>query len=211
MRISKPVSTLLVAVFLVSSLNPLSAEIHCEVFGGIATPPVVTIFWDPIFVEILILRDGKPVADLPSGTSEYREEPLHGEHVYTVIATGLLIPPPPLPPVDQVLGECTVTYEPPVIGGFVRGDCNGDEESDISDPVCILMHLFRGRPDPPCPKSADGDNNGVLEPADAVLLLHYLFLNGPAPAPPFPECGHDNTHDELACDLFPSCFNPPPP
>lgn len=34
---------------------------------------------------------------------------------------------------------------------------------------------------------------------DAVTILLWLFLNGPAPPAPFPSCGEDPSPDSLDC------------
>ncbi len=35
--------------------------------------------------------------------------------------------------------------------------------------------------------------------------VHYLFRSGPAPPPPFPDCGRDPTPDALDCAAGPRC------
>jgi hypothetical protein len=40
---------------------------------------------------------------------------------------------------------------------------------------------------------------------DAIYILNFLFLGGPAPLPPFPECGIDPTVDGLGCASFAAC------
>ncbi len=77
-------------------------------------------------------------------------------------------------------------------GGQYPGDCNQDSRLDVSDAVCLLGHLFVGRPDRlPCGDGTVADSgNGVLlnlntdatvDLADAVYLLNYLFQGGPPP------------------------------
>jgi hypothetical protein len=187
---------------------PAGGGIRCEVFGGIAIPPQAFIAWDPLPAElgatrIEVRRDGDLVAELPADALEHSEEPLQGEHRYTVIAR--------LKGAEQLVGSCDLTYEPPVIGGFVRADVNVDEQHDLSDAVRILLYLFSGGPEITCLEAADADDNGAVEITDAVYLLSYLFTGGREPPAPFPRCGHDGTADELSCDVFGPCFTPPPP
>ncbi len=99
-------------------------------------------------------------------------------------------------------GSITILPEPPP---FVRGDVNSDGNRDLSDVVAILSHLFAGAEAPPCVKAADSDDDGVVNVTDAVHLLNFLFDGGPALATPFPECGTDQTPDELSCVSFPRC------
>jgi hypothetical protein len=186
--------------------------ITCEVFGGIAQPPQVVITWEPPSNDgrtaaIEVHRDGELVAELPAEATGYSEEPLAGAHAYTVIA----VIASDAGKKRLVLGECIVEYEPPVIGGFIRADANGDESYDISDPIFLLLYLFlRGR-EPPCRDAADIDDSGVLDITDAIYALSNLFGGGPPPPAPFPGCGHDPTPSDLGCELYPLCFTPPPP
>src|SRR5688572_10020713 len=112
----------------------------CEVLGGIAVPPVVIVSWPGVPIgtsEIVILRDGETVATLPGDALLYEEEPLQGDHEYEAVA---LLPEGG----RESLGKCTASYDPPVIGGFQRGDCTGDGGQDVSDGICILNFLFAG-------------------------------------------------------------------
>lgn len=190
--------------------TPGSVAVRCAVFGGIATPPQVLITWEVLPAEIKassiqVLRDGEVVAELPPDALEHSEEPSAGKHTYTVKAILAAAPG------DYLVGSCVATYEPPVIGGLVRGDTNTDGEHDLSDGILILLYLFLGEREPPCLAAADADDSGVVELTDAVYYLSFLFLGGAAPPAPFPECGHDGTSDELSCNEFGRCFNPPPP
>ncbi len=64
-----------------------------------------------------------------------------------------------------------------------RGDANGDDALDISDPIAILAYLYMGGAAPKCPALLDPDVNGIIELTDVVFLLGYLFLDGAAPSP----------------------------
>ena len=72
----------------------------------------------------------------------------------------------------------------------VPGDCNQDRSVDISDAICLLGVLFQGLPARfPCgdglPTDAgnmsllDWQADGVIDPSDALGILHFIFLGGP--------------------------------
>jgi len=42
----------------------------------------------------------------------------------------------------------------------------------------------------------------VVDIADAVYVLAYLFAGGPEPPPPFGEPGFDPTDDALGCEAY---------
>ncbi len=113
-------------------------------------------------------------------------------------------------------GVCTEVIEVLPQGmPFVRGDTNASGVVDISDAICILDSLF-GPIDgpcrtlvPQCMDAADTNDDGTVDVADPVYLLTYLFISGPVPPVPFPDCGRDDTEDEdgvdLGCDQFEPC------
>lgn len=81
---------------------------------------------------------------------------------------------------------------------FRRGDCNGDNNLDISDPIVLLDVVFGQSGAPTCPDACDGNDDGTLDVSDAVTLLSVLFgSGGPLPEPQF--CGPDPTADVLDC------------
>lgn len=81
-----------------------------------------------------------------------------------------------------------------IVTGMQRpGDCNQDGALDLSDAVCLLGHLFLGKPTRlPCGKGTLGDpasttvvdSNGDLriDLSDAVHILAYLFAGGAPPS-----------------------------
>ena len=50
-----------------------------------------------------------------------------------------------------------------------------------------------------CEDALDANDDGQLDIADAIYVLNYLFIAGPAMPPPFPEPGLDPTADGLGC------------
>ena len=76
------------------------------------------------------------------------------------------------------LGPATVWYAPGI--GRVKSELDG-----LDGPVQEELTAFR-----PLGAFTRGDSNRdrKVDLCDAVYLLRHLFLAGPAPAPPFPEC-----------------------
>jgi hypothetical protein len=114
----------------------------------------------------------------------------------------------PLPDCNQNLvpDECEgVTCAP----RRVAGDCDQDGSISITDGICILGHLFFGRPERlPCGSGRrddpgniallDAGGSGRIEISDAVWIFNYLFRGGRphvrgADCVPIPGC-------EDACD-----------
>ena len=82
---------------------------------------------------------------------------------------------------------------------FLRGDTDLDGELGLSDVIRTLSHLFLGG-SLVCPAAAEMIGGGsTVTIADPVYLLNFLFLGGPAPAPPFPGCGSDPQADDAGC------------
>jgi hypothetical protein len=90
--------------------------------------------------------------------------------------------------------------------GFSRGDGNGDGKISVTDGVIVAQNIFAGKLvifD--CQDMLDVNDDGTLNTADPVVLLTYLFLNGPQPPAPFKTCTlGDPTADALSCSQ-PNC------
>lgn len=84
---------------------------------------------------------------------------------------------------------------------FQRGDCNSDDKVDLADSATILANQFNGF-DILCPDACDSNDDGLLNMADSVYLLNWLFKFGPIPTAPGPfNDGVDPTDDGLpTCD-----------
>ncbi len=65
----------------------------------------------------------------------------------------------------------------------IRGDSNGDQKIDISDPIHVLNYLFAGGKAPSCTPAADANADSKLDISDAVTTLSYLF-SGRGELPP---------------------------
>ncbi|MBN1420087.1 MAG: VCBS repeat-containing protein [Planctomycetes bacterium] len=88
---------------------------------------------------------------------------------------------------------------------FLRGDPNGDGRVDIADIVWLLSQLFRGGRASTCEDAADANDDGRVNLSDVLFIAHYVFLEGPRPAEPFPACGLDGTTDPIGCSSYRSC------
>ncbi|MGH7378462.1 MAG: hypothetical protein ACREKK_13735, partial [Candidatus Methylomirabilales bacterium] len=72
-----------------------------------------------------------------------------------------------------------------------------------------LFHLFVGVAPGRCADAGDANDDGQLDLADAIHALGFLFLGGPAPSSPFPDCGADPTPDTLGCHAVAPCPSEP--
>ncbi len=86
---------------------------------------------------------------------------------------------------------------------FIRGDCNGEVYHNLADAIYTLSFLFRFGSSGPCLDACDTNDDGQVDLADVVRTLHYLFLDGPPPSGPYPECSDDLTLDGLSCNQPP--------
>ena len=84
---------------------------------------------------------------------------------------------------------------------FIRGDCDGDGNVNITDAVCMLEWLFQGGKEPDCAAATNADGTEDVNLTDPIHLLLHLFAGGPAPAAPFPVCGLGTleTDNEMGC------------
>jgi hypothetical protein len=98
----------------------------------------------------------------------------------------------------------TVTAGSLTVGGspkFIRGDCNMDQSVDIADPAATMSHLFLGVYAPECMDACDSNDDGVVDLADAVSTLRFLFKLGKVLPAPYPLAGSDPTPDIYGLDL----------
>lgn len=99
---------------------------------------------------------------------------------------------------DQESNTLQLTLIPPP-QTFFRGDVNLDSSLDLSDAIQMLFHMFAGLA-VQCEDAVDADDSGTLNTTDAIVLLEYLFLNGPALPAPATAAGPDPTDDALGCE-----------
>ena len=86
---------------------------------------------------------------------------------------------------------------------FLRGDVDQNGEINLTDPVAILSHLFRGSGPLDCEAAADADTSGEINLSDGVYVLLFLFQGGRPPAAPWPEC--EPAVSELSCAAEGDC------
>jgi hypothetical protein len=107
--------------------------------------------------------------------------------------------------VDNQLYIAKLSRGKQVFQPFIRGDVNGDDNSDISDAVVTLEHLFLGGSEVKCLDAADSNDDGQVDISDPISTLTFLFIGGFILPFPYPDCGEDETpFDPLACEI-PSC------
>ena len=89
---------------------------------------------------------------------------------------------------------------------FLRGDCNDDGDTDISDAVCMLRALFGALPVPGCLAALNANGDAAVNISDPTAVLNLLFGAGPVFPQPFPECGPSTLEADaqLGCDTPPA-------
>ena len=98
-----------------------------------------------------------------------------------------------------------IVTETPVVGPFVRGDCNADRELNVADAVCMLEWLYAEGAVPKCIAASNVNGDGSIDTSDAIYLLLFGFAGGAEPVAPFPVCGVSTT----AIDEAMGCETPP--
>src|SRR5262249_2663630 len=92
------------------------------------------------------------------------------------------------------------------LASFIRGDANCDGVVELSDVFSIVAHTFMDPRPRCCDAASDANADGVIDMTDPILLLGFLFLGGPSPAQPFPNC-EAVAVDPGSCDQAPGrCF-----
>ena len=74
---------------------------------------------------------------------------------------------------------------------FIRCDCNGSGEVDLSDMIAMLNHLFLGKPPCVCDESGDCNDDDQRDLSDPVSGLNFFFLGHTEPPHPYPDPGTD--------------------
>ncbi len=86
---------------------------------------------------------------------------------------------------------------------FRRGDCDSSGGINITDAIFNLNHLFVEGPRGFCDDACDSNDDGVINLADSLATLEYLFRGGSPPPIPGPiDCGIDETEDLLGGICF---------
>ncbi|MEM7233639.1 MAG: dockerin type I domain-containing protein, partial [Planctomycetota bacterium] len=100
--------------------------------------------------------------------------------------------------------DCRVCARTEADQSFLRGDCQLDDDVNISDAAMVISSLFAPavfRPTPRCEDACDANDDGRIDLADAHAILYYLFVPGtpPLPLPGAIDVGPDPTEDPLGC------------
>ncbi|MDE0960698.1 MAG: hypothetical protein OSB09_07950 [Planctomycetota bacterium] len=89
---------------------------------------------------------------------------------------------------------------------FVRGELNMDGTRNLVDVTVLLLNLFGQNQTPStCIDASDINDDGLVNIADAISLLEYLFEGGSVPPAPSTSCGPDDSIDNLTCQEFNGC------
>ena len=96
----------------------------------------------------------------------------------------------------------SITFQPVFDQPFLRGNCNGNSGVDISDGIWMLQELHLGGPSGTCAEACDANGDSSYNTADAIYVIYYRLLDGPAPTAPFPDCGVEVGSD---CDATNYC------
>ncbi|MDD5110054.1 MAG: hypothetical protein PHI63_02470 [Patescibacteria group bacterium] len=140
---------------------------------------LLTYWW---MVDGELLADGvNPAVELPVGT-----------HPITLLVRD---------PAENVGTDDVVVTLLPFQDTFIRGDTNGDGVIDISDVLRTLFGMYMGW-ELTCQDAADFDDNGIVQLADVISTLTFLFRDGDKPSEPFSNRGSDPTSDALGCDSY---------
>ncbi|HIA26663.1 MAG TPA: hypothetical protein EYN79_00850 [Planctomycetes bacterium] len=84
---------------------------------------------------------------------------------------------------------------------FQRGDCNSDDKVDLADAATMLAQQFQGYQEL-CADACDANDDGLINLADSVFTLGWLFQFGPEPPAPGP---YDDGPDPTTDDELPVC------
>ncbi len=103
----------------------------------------------------------------------------------------------------QCLQSADVSFTTIVPSEFIRGDSNGDGQTDIADAVFTLNALFRDGPPTTCDDAADANDDALIDVSDALFTVLFRFSGDAAPPAPYPECGEDpeGEDDGLGCTV----------
>ena len=93
---------------------------------------------------------------------------------------------------------------------FIRGDTNGDGQTDLADAIRILFHLFVGLI-LQCPDTADTNGDKKVDCSDAIHVLNVFYRDqGTFPSPGVRTCsGSGSTSTGLGKCTYDANLCPP--
>jgi hypothetical protein len=68
------------------------------------------------------------------------------------------------------------------LGGFLRGDANGDGVINLEDVVYMVNYLYKCGPCPSPLEAGNSNCDGVLDVGDVVYLVNFILKEGPPPS-----------------------------
>ena len=146
--------------------------------------------------EIAVLSLEAAVAPPVSSTLQFCFEVGNPRVAVVVVVAGTSIIP--------LTVDGSITFVEPQ---FRRGDGNVDGAVDIADVLFLGLHLFDPTVnDYPCREACETNGDAQIDIADMVYTLSYLFISGPPPGAPFPDCGPDPEPETgFGCDAGANC------
>ena len=184
-----------------------SPPVSCSVTVDLSVPPptalscsdgggVAELSWQlpaSAYDAIAVRRNGTVIASLAGDATSFIDDAPPFDVVVAYDVRGSIGG-------DESSSEtCDLTVLAPPTDLFVRGAINTSAGIDLSDAVFLLTALFSGTETLPCDDAADTNDDGLLNVADGIYLLSYLFNDGLPPPPPFDAPGIDPTPDGLGC------------
>ena len=82
---------------------------------------------------------------------------------------------------------------------ILRGDVDFNGRQELTDGIAMLGHIFFKQPVSCPPAGLIEDSDRAIQINDVILLLTWLFLDGPPPAPPYQSCEPLADEDDAWC------------
>ncbi len=157
---------------------------------------IATLTWknSATYAGIAISQDGELIASLPGDATRFTHQVnFDGATLYVTFTVQAVGSGFTTPPTEVTVGD------PSLLGEFLRGDANWDGTVSIADALYIRRFLFGGHEPPVCMDAADANDDGCLDIADQVCIVHHTLLEDIIFPEPYPLPGFDLTPDGLSC------------
>jgi hypothetical protein len=103
------------------------------------------------------------------------------------------------------LGPC-LSLKAPVVPLYKRGDADGNGVLQVTDAIKIFQWLFVAGHQVGCLAALDANDDHSIDISDGPYLTRFLFVGGPPPPAPHPQCGLDLDPGPFTCEEY---FCPP--
>ena len=80
----------------------------------------------------------------------------------------------------------------------MTADTDGSGSIEITDPIIVFDYLFVTGVAPGCLASANSNRQLGVNISSGIYILNFLFLGGPEPPAPFPDCGRSSFEGDVA-------------